>query len=135
MSVPNVVTTIQNLYNSCKPDQQNIVCISDFHLPSASEKFDVVMALKKKKIGSAYPMKTGYCNQLNSSTAKTCKYVERKERTLIMHLILCIDDCNCNYALTIHVVACVIVILCGMCGMKLPGEKVSSLTFRTKSQS
>ena len=33
MKIPDVVTTIQNLY---------------FHLPSASEKFDVVMALKKK---------------------------------------------------------------------------------------
>ena len=80
MSVPDVITTIQNLYNSCKPDQQNIVCISDFHLPSASEKFDVVMALKKKKIVSAYPMKTGYCNQLNSSTVKTCKYASFKKK-------------------------------------------------------
>ena len=79
MKIPDVVTTIQNLYNSCKPDQQNIVCISDFHLPSASEKFDVVMALKKKKIVSAYPMKTGYCNQLSSSTAKTCKYASFKK--------------------------------------------------------
>ena len=79
MSVPDVVTTIQNLYYSCKPDQQNIVCISDFHLPSASEKFDVVMALKKKKIVSAYPMKTGYCNQLSVSTAKTCKYASFKK--------------------------------------------------------
>ena len=79
MKIPDVVTTIQNLYNSCKPDQQNIVCISDFHLPSASEKFDVVMALKKKKIVSAYPTKSGDCNKLNSSTAKTCKYASLKK--------------------------------------------------------
>ena len=55
MSVTDVVTTIQNLYNSCKPSQRkrNIVCIDDFQLSSASEKFDIVMALKKKKIVSA----------------------------------------------------------------------------------
>ena len=48
MKIPDVVTTVQNLYNSCKPNQRNKVCISDFHLSSASEKFDVVVALKKK---------------------------------------------------------------------------------------
>ena len=79
MSVPDVVTIIQNLYNSCKPHQQNKVCIKDFHLPSASEKFDVVMALKNNKIVSAYPMKSGHCNTLNSSTAKTCKYASLKK--------------------------------------------------------
>ena len=74
-------------------------------------------------------MKTNYCNQ---STAKTCKYASLKKEK---KELLCIDGCNFNYALTIHVVACVIVILCGMCGMKLPGEKVSSHMFRIKSQS
>ena len=88
MSVPDVVTTIQSLYNSCKPDQQkqNIVCIEDFHLPSASEKFDVIMALKKKKIVSAYPMKSGHCNQIQRiyMTMKTCKYRRFTDETLFL---------------------------------------------------
>ena len=88
MKIPDVVTTIQNLYNSCKPDQQkqNIVCIKDFHLPSASEKFDVIMALKKKKIVSAYPMKSGHCNQIQRiyMTMKTCKYRRFTDETLFL---------------------------------------------------
>ena len=91
MSVPDIVTTVQSLYNSCKPNQQNIVCIKGFHLPSASEKFDVVMTLKKKKIVSAYPMESGYCNQIQrivqsqtTMTMKTCKYRGFTDETLIM---------------------------------------------------
>ena len=93
MSVPDVVTTIQNLYNSCKPSQRkrNIVCIDDFQLSSASEKFDIVMALKKKKIVSAYPMKRGHCNKIQrivqsqtTMTMKTCKYRRFTDETLFL---------------------------------------------------
>ena len=79
LSIPDVVTTIQTLYNSCKPDKKSQVCIKDYHLPSASEKFDVVIALKSKKIVSAYPMGTGYCNQLKPSTVEICKYESFKK--------------------------------------------------------
>ena len=79
LSIPDVVTIIQSLYNSCKPDKKSQVCIKDYHLPSASEKFDVVISLKSKKIVSAYPMETGYCNQLKPSTVETCKYESFKK--------------------------------------------------------
>jgi len=76
LSIPDVVTTIQSLYNSCKPDTstQTTVCIEEFSLPSASDRFDVKMDMKSGKITSAYPMKLGYCNTIKGPKVKTCKY-------------------------------------------------------------
>ena len=77
LSIPDVVTTIQSLYNSCKPDSsaQSTVCIEEFFLPSASDKFDVEMHMKKGKITSAYPVEIGGCNQIKSPDVKTCMQV------------------------------------------------------------
>ena len=80
LSIPDVVTTIQSLYNSCKPDKKSKVCIKDYHLPSASETFDVFIALKSKKIVTAYPMATGYCNEQKPSIVEICEYESKKEK-------------------------------------------------------
>ena len=76
LSIPDVITTIQSLYNSCKPDSsaQSTVCIEEFFLPSAADKFDVEMHMKKGKITSAYPVEIGGCNQIKGPDVKTCKY-------------------------------------------------------------
>jgi len=76
LSTADVVTTVQSLYNSCKPDTstQTTVCIEEFSLPSASDRFDVKMDMKSGKITSAYPMKLGYCNTIKGPKVKTCKY-------------------------------------------------------------
>ena len=75
LSIPDIVTTIQSLYNSCKPDisTQTTVCIEEFSLPSAS-KFDVKMDVKSGKITSAYPRELCYCNTIKGPKVKTCKY-------------------------------------------------------------
>lgn len=36
MSIPDVVSTVQKLYNSCKPDKEGTVCIEEFQLTSTS---------------------------------------------------------------------------------------------------
>ena len=56
LSIPDVVTTVQSLYNSCKPDMsaQTTVCIEEFSLPSATEKFDVEIHTKSGKTTAVY---------------------------------------------------------------------------------
>ena len=80
LRIPDVVTIIQSLYNSCKPAKKSQVCIKEYHLPSASETFDVLITLKKKKILSAYPVAIGYCKRLKPSTAEICEYESKKEK-------------------------------------------------------
>jgi len=59
LSTADVVTTVQSLYSSCKPDMsaQTTVCIEEFSLPSATEKLDVEIHTKNGKITTAYPCK------------------------------------------------------------------------------
>ena len=76
LSTADVVTTVQSLYSSCKPDMsaQTTVCIKEYSLPSATEKFDVEIHTKNGKITTAYPREFGYCNKIKGPNVKICNY-------------------------------------------------------------